>query len=225
MADPLSIASGITAVLTVAVQVVSACHQYSSIVKGASAEIQKLIHELTSLMGVLTSVKAIINPDCQETWSNNQMKLPTYHEVEEKSGSQLHPSSLTRSQISLLKEPLNDCKQALDDVKAKLIDASIPSKSKLGKAAKSLIWPLKQTETLALIRRLESHKTTFLCALTAQNLLVFFTFITFVAAHENSVIGLQVQDVVSDIRDTQTRLERRLDQSGNYQSLRSWTLR
>ena len=173
MADPLSIASGITAVLTVAVQLVSVCYQYSSTVKGATADIQKMLHELTSLMGVLTSIKAIIDPECQEPWADDENKLVKNSEIGERL---THHCSLTRSQIDLLKMPLDDCKQALDEVKVKLIGASTSSKLKLSRTSQLLMWPLKQKETLALLRRLERHKATFLSALTAQNLLVFVTF-------------------------------------------------
>ena len=161
-------------------------------------------------MGVLASVKAIIDPECQEAWSNNQTSL-----LEMESRSMQHPS-LTRSQISQLKGPLDDCKQALDEVEMKLISASASSKFKLSRTAQRLIWPLKEKDTLALIRRLESHKATFLCALTAQNLLVVVVSIPFTQTDESSLVGLQVQNVVGDIRDSQNRLERRLDGPGNH---------
>ena len=148
MADPLSIASGITAVLTVTVQVVSTCYKYNRAVNDASTDIEKLLHELTSLIGVLTAVQAIVdqNPD-------------------EDSSSTNHFNSL--------KESLDDCKKSLDEVEIKLKKAYPDSKPRLARSAKLLIWPLKKTETLALVQRLESHKTTFLCAMTTRNLLVF----------------------------------------------------
>jgi hypothetical protein len=39
-------------------------------------------------------------------------------------------------------------------------------------AAKTLLWPLKKGETEAVLKRLERHKTTFLLALAAEQVLV-----------------------------------------------------
>ena len=155
MADPISIASGIAGLISLAGSVVSTCYQYGCAVKSAPTEIQKLLGEVMSLSGVLTAVKSLIDAETAKVYTDEKTDCrsdypPPYRFVE-------------------LEGPLNDCRCALEEIEAVLKKASSKEEHKLGKAFKRLIWPLKQPETMAIVARLERSKSAFMLTLTVTN--------------------------------------------------------
>ena len=93
-------------------------------VKDASTDIEKLLHALTSLIGVLTAIQAIVYRNLEEYFES------------------------TNSRLSSLKGPLDNCKNALDEVKVKLKKACPDSRQSLARATRILSWQVKELSSL-----------------------------------------------------------------------------
>ena len=176
MTDPFSIVSGIAGILSVAVSIVSSCYKYSVTAKGAASEIQDLLDELTSLMGVLTAIKALIDSDDQYLLDDDEATLVESND--EAGTAEKLPQSplLDDTQLGILEAVVKSCKHTLDKVMADLTSAQPGSKHKLGRSWKVIMWPFRKEDILSLTARLGSYKSTLSCALSTQNLLVFLMF-------------------------------------------------
>ena len=167
MADPVSVASGVAGIITLAGAVVATCYRYGCAVKNAPHEAQSLLHEVTSLAGVLTGVRALVEARSRPT-------LPP-EEVPEKSGKDDDPPPYEEAwavDLASLEGPVEDCRATLQELKDALDSAGWERDRKLRRVFTRLAWPLKRPQTDAIISRLERCKSTFLSALTATNLSV-----------------------------------------------------
>ena len=188
MADPLSIASGIAGIITLAGSIVSSTYKYAHAVKGAFSETRALMDEIMSLTGVLTAVKSLL-----ETEANPEP--PAYSELPPDSSSERRMGRFAELGIE---ESIQDTRVILSTIEESLKKA-IASMSRRGVpgAFNKLIWPLKHGDTLTLVERLERKKAVFMCALGAANI----------------SINIEVKNAIEDVKRNQERdsCERRMD--------------
>lgn len=133
MADPLSIISSITAILQLAGKVV----KFLSDVKDASTTCARILVEIGSLNGLLSSIKVLLDEaEAGEVWS------------------------ATARSLGAPNGPLAQFKLALEQV-ATRIEPIIWSR----KAGRAFVWPFRKDEVMDILYVLERQKTLFIFAL------------------------------------------------------------
>jgi hypothetical protein len=133
MGDPLSISASIVAILQLAGTVM----QYLIDVRGAPDDRQRLLVEISSINGVLYTLK----DQAERTqWGN--------------------PWSNTMRSLNQSKGPLEQFKTALDQLAREL--SPVEGLKKVGKA---LTWPFQKGEIKAILNSIERQKTLFILAL------------------------------------------------------------
>jgi NACHT domain len=138
MADPLSVASGVAGLITLAGSVISKCYTYGCAVSGAPKEMKSLVDEVTNLSGLLVGLQGLVKAD----------RLPAGQK-----------ETVTRT--------VDDCKATLGEILDTLDQVKPAStEGKLGKTVKRLLWPLKREQTLALVHRLDRQRNTLAFALS-----------------------------------------------------------
>ena len=210
MADPISIASGVAGIIALAGSVVATCYKYGCAVKDAPREVQRLLNEVTSLAGVLTGVRTLVDAHSGPT----SPPAKASEKPGEEDGRDPPPyEDPWNVDLESLKAPVEDCRAVLQELQDALSGASWERRGerdqKLKRAFKRLMWPLKQRETDALASRLERCKATFLSALTATNI----------------SISTDLLNIVEDIRGTLAvdRWERQLEaRKAEVQRIYKW---
>lgn len=174
MADPLSITASIIAVLQLAGSVVG----YLRDVEGASKDCRKLILEISSIRGILDTVKEIavdVENSEAEQWSATI-------------GALILPDGPVKRLESMLQELQNRLKQ-MDSAKG------------LKKLAKSLQWPFAKSETDNIIRAIERQKSLLALALDNNHLALSK------AIKENTAVILSnLQNIQEDILSLQNEV-------------------
>ena len=141
MAEPISIAASIGGLITLAEVVVHRLYKYGQAVAGAKSEISKLALEITTLFGVLQSVKLVVS----------QMEGEGF-------------------EITARLHQIFACQQTLEKIKLSL-DKHDPSKCNLPSALKrKLKWPFSSLETELWRLEVENHKSNLTLALSADNM-------------------------------------------------------
>ncbi|KAF3008266.1 hypothetical protein E8E14_001935 [Neopestalotiopsis sp. 37M] len=145
MADPLSIASGIAGLLSLAGAAFHGVHQYVRTVKDAKDFIKALSKELQSLSSVLQGVKVLA-------------------EAFEQDG--------TGPSVGLGLEHISSCRTVLDEIlkETKKIREAINSQKSLNSKVEYVKWPFRKSKTEDLINQLSRHKATLTLALDAASL-------------------------------------------------------
>ena len=209
MADPLSIAAGVSGLISLAGEVTLTCYRYGCAVKHAPKEIQDLLNEITSLTGVLASVQALIDAHADQQRSTDDVPPADAKDKEDSDPPPPYELGAPKVDLKRLEPPVADCRAVLGDLKGKLQRASFEDDHRVRKAFKRFTWPLKQPETREMLHRLERDKATFISALTSTNV----------------AVSVQVLDVVQDIRGALAidRFERKLErQRADMQRLYKW---
>ena len=177
--DPFTLATGIAGILGLAGTVLASCYQYGCGVADAPRELQRLANEITTLTGVLVALKASIAPE-----PDIDGLPPSYYQTKFSDG-----------QAAGLKEAMNGCEQALNEVNEHLKRSRADPTKRFESALRRLKWPLTQKDTMDVVGRLERYKVTF-----------------------NTAIGVETLDTVRDIRNElhQSKREQETYQSGKY---------
>ena len=131
MADPISISSGIAGLISLAGLVLGQCYSYGCAVADAPSEAKMLASELTNLSGVLVGIQGFVN----STDDGN-------------------------SYINIL-PVLQGCEQTLQDALDRLSAVSATGRhTSLKRTINRFAWPLRKSETMALIMSIERRKQT-----------------------------------------------------------------
>jgi hypothetical protein len=140
MTDPISAASGIAGLITLAGATISKCYTYGCAVSGAPKEMKSLVDETTNLSGLLIGLQGLITAE----------RVPV-------------------SQQTNLMKSIEDCQFTLREILDALEETRQDStRQKLGKTVKRLLWPLKREQTLALVQRLERQRNNLALALSTD---------------------------------------------------------
>jgi hypothetical protein len=140
MADPLSISASITALLDLTGKVI----QYINRVRGAAADRQRILKEITSASGLL-------------------YRLQEYGEQAIRGDSW----SLTLQSLNVRDGPLEQFKTALEKLISKLAPAE--GLKKIGKAS---TWPFQEKEVKDILNTIERQKSLFSLALQNDHMSV-----------------------------------------------------
>lgn len=152
--DPLSFAASLTALVTIANQLLRFCYTYTCTAVKYQREVQAITTEITQLSGILHAIQSIIL-DIPEGQSLN-------HEGVRTDGAPL------RGTIQIFRmEEIVSCEQTLLEITSQLGKLSPQSTTFWKITKKKLLWPLKRPSLAMLYDRLERHKTTFILALSA----------------------------------------------------------
>lgn len=145
MADPLSIASGIAGLLSLAGAAFHGVHQYVRTVKDAKDFVKALTKELQSLSSVLQGVKVLAEAFEQDD---------------------------TAPSVGLGLEHISSCRTVLDEIlkETKKIREAINSQESLTSKVEYVKWPFRKSKTEDLINQLSRHKATLTLALDAASL-------------------------------------------------------
>ena len=141
--DPLSIASGVAGLVTLADVVISRTYNTVIACKHASEDSRKLLREVQALAGILQSLSSL----------------------ESKLGTSALQSHIPAAQIL-------SCQQTLQNIRDKL-EKSDPKEDGISifqKAKRTLKWPLSSSNTEKFLAEMERHKSTFDLALSADAL-------------------------------------------------------
>jgi GTPase SAR1 family protein len=143
MGDPLSVASGIAGLVSIADTVFTRTYRYVREVKKAEKDISELAAGIRSLSGLLHGLSLVLSELQKETSETN---------------FRLHH--------------INSCRATLTNIQKRL-DGHNPrtiNDSKFGKVVRALKWPFSAPETQELIMEVERHKATINVALAADSL-------------------------------------------------------
>ena len=141
--DPLSVASGIAGLVTLADVVISRTYNTIIACKHASEDSRRLLREAQALMGILQGLSSL----------------------ESKLGAAALQSRIPSAQIL-------SCQQTLQNIRDKL-EKSDPKENGISifeKAKRTLKWPLSASDTEKFLTEMERHKATFDLALSVDAL-------------------------------------------------------
>jgi hypothetical protein len=141
--DPLSIASGVAGLITLAEVVISRTYNTIIACKHASEDSRKLLREVQALVGILQSLSSL----------------------ESKLGTAALQSHIPAAQVL-------SCQQTLQNIRDKL-EKSDPKENGISifqKAKRTLKWPLSASDTDKFLAEMERHKSTFDLALSVDAL-------------------------------------------------------
>ncbi|KAI5838616.1 hypothetical protein DFP73DRAFT_502743, partial [Morchella snyderi] len=140
--EGLSIAASLIAVIQLTGKVSFLCYGYISKVGQAQQDIESFLEELTSLGKFLGLIDSYVKAD-----------------------------PATSDALQALDKPLDTCMRELENLESKLKPKKTKRawfKKKMGLT--SLMWPLKEKEVTEIISRIERNKTSFLLALSLDNI-------------------------------------------------------
>ena len=120
MADPLSIVSGITALVTLSATVLAAGYRYVNSISSAPEEFKGLIRETASLSSILSQLIS--------------------HSLSKETLQQINSYTLIQQDI------LQDCEETLRNVQSLIHDCELFGRRNRKNAINSLLWPLKKRE-------------------------------------------------------------------------------
>lgn len=158
MADPLSVTSGIVALLQLASTVI----QYLSAVKDASDERQRLIVEIGTCFGISLRTGTL-------TLEIPLGNITGFLYLLKESADTSHQSDTSSAALKSLcnpQGPLSQLEDALNELALKLG----PANGRLKRAGKALRWPFQKSEIHSILSRIERLKTMFGLALQNDNI-------------------------------------------------------
>jgi hypothetical protein len=141
--DPLSVASGVAGLVTLADVVISRTYNTIIACKHASEDSRRLLREVQALLGILQSLSSL----------------------ESKLGAAALQSHIPAAQIL-------SCQQTLQNIRDKL-EKSDPKENGISvfqKAKRTLKWPLSASDTEKFLAEMERHRSTFDLALSVDAL-------------------------------------------------------
>ncbi|KAH7173268.1 ankyrin repeat-containing domain protein [Fusarium flagelliforme] len=141
MAEALGIASGAAGLLSLAIEVTKLSYSYIASVRGAPKSLTAYIGELATLTSVLLRLENLIEA-----------------------------GRLNSQNSQILSKALNDCKQEVEHLKAKLERKVSYGRFRAKMAA--LVWPLSESELLEKVNMLHRYNGIFSSALQADSLTV-----------------------------------------------------
>jgi hypothetical protein len=142
--DPFSLTVSIITVVTLAAQLVSLGNSYASSISGCAREIEDLVAEVSALSQILIALKKVIDP-----------------------ATATSQTPIIRSGI--LVGRVEDCANQLKEMITVLTKYQA-SKNKVKKLMRRLVWPLKEADTREWINKIETYKSTFTLALSADGM-------------------------------------------------------
>ena len=137
--DPLSITASAIAVLQISGTIISSCYEYRSRVKNAKKDASRITNELNGLRIVIESLLSIVEDEKQD-----------------------EPSSTLKT-LAQVDGPLARCRSDLDALAIKLTPKGGWRDTKA-----ALMWPLKESEVMGVLQRIDSTKSTIQLALSAD---------------------------------------------------------
>ncbi|KAM0718511.1 hypothetical protein Q7P37_005581 [Cladosporium fusiforme] len=141
--DPLSVASGVAGLITLAEVVISRTYNIIIACKHASEDSRKLLREVQALAGILQSVRTL----------------------ETKLGNQSLQSRIPAAQVLACQQTLQLIRDKLDKA-----DPKEPGLSRIQKTMRTLKWPISASDTEKFLSEMERHKSTFDLALSVDAL-------------------------------------------------------
>jgi flagellin-specific chaperone FliS len=134
--DGLSGAASVIAVIDISAKITSICYQYSTAVKNARDDIERVQRKVSDITQILEKLKQLLD-------SQDKTRLS--------------------STYSLL-DSLSQCSRELEDVKAKL-DPGKTRKTMSRLGFRALKWPFTSKQVDKIVLTLEGYQQTFLLAL------------------------------------------------------------
>jgi hypothetical protein len=183
--DPLSVASGVAGLVTLAEVVISRTYNTIITCKHASEDSRKLLREVQALAGILQSLAAL--------------------------ESKIGPTAI-RSQVTA--HQVYDCQKTLQSIRDRLerADPKEQGISFVQKAKRTLKWPFSLSDTEEFLAEMERHKSSFDLALSVDALDAIIAFKT--AEEETSNKLDQVNNAIEKLCKVQMTKEiRRLLQA------------
>lgn len=141
MAEPISLAGSLIAILQICGKVISVCYEYRSGVKSAHREISLVLDEVTSVRNIIERLLNILDAD-------DISALPSLRSMNQ-------PDA-----------PLQKCLGELLDLKKSL---KLENKLKLILKRSTLVWPLRRADVERRLAVIASIKTTLQLAMSADN--------------------------------------------------------
>lgn len=141
MADPLSMAASIIAVIQITGSVVSLCYDYRSGAQNASKEMKQLTDEVISLRDVLEAILKLVDEGSTENFHLSTLKLLTQTDG-----------------------PLSKCKTEM-----KLLEAELKPAMGIRAVARTLKWPFARGEVERKVERLNRLKGSLTLALVTDH--------------------------------------------------------
>ena len=152
MAEVIGLAASIAGVITLSAQVTALSYKYLNGVKNASKDINRLINELTSLSGILMALQAGASTNWTTRFSDQNSSHSSTYSIE-----------------TLIPE----CTSLIEELRMKLeikpTSKQDPTKATVG-VFRSLMWPVKEKETIEYVQKLERLKTLLTLAISMENL-------------------------------------------------------
>ena len=176
--DPLSLGASIVGLISLADLVVTKGTKFYCSVKNAPKETSTLIGEAMALMGVLSTLKTIVDqqnnvqmPNAARDGSDESTE-PIKHLIHGDADS-LPPIANKNSESATNNtEPvlISSCREALQEMLDILVQLENHPEEMLKNAAKRLRWPFMENTIKELSAKIERHKSSFQLAISADNL-------------------------------------------------------
>ena len=160
--DPLTLATGVAGLLSLAIELIEICHDYLSSAREARKSFEGFILELISLKKVLSDLqdKVILNPDIAEAFDGRCSSI-----IE---NLQSQPTMASKQPAALSLMDL--CKTELDTLLERLIKKN--SGSRLKSTLNRLLWPLGEEATRKAMYSLHQYTSIFEISISMDNLVL-----------------------------------------------------
>ena len=230
MADPLSIAASLIAVVQVSSSIINACYDYRRGVKGAKKEVGRMLSEAQGLRNVVEQLLHMVQPDDDETPDDESDDGA----VDTEKPQRPSPLPVLKQLISADNGPVTHCLSELQAIEKKLLRpmllwkgqqqdgsvATVPRSPKVLGLAQVLLWPLREREmldSLEMIQRLRGLISLALSADTASTVLAIHETTQSIRASQ-ALQEMQIAQVAARDIESQ-RAARRAQQSERVQML------
>jgi hypothetical protein len=152
--DPLSITSGVIAIIQISTGIVSICSDYVRDVKDAPSDLRKIMVEIAAVKGIFEALSLLLAPTGDDHLAGSQ-------------------ENDNERSYSFLRDPIAGCAReltALDALFPKAEDRSCDGKRrKCILSLRSLAWPLKAHHAKKHLDDISRYKATISLALTTRS--------------------------------------------------------
>lgn len=173
--DPLSLAASLTALISVATNLVKTGYALVQSMRELRKELESVTDEVALLAGVMQALlpsatdKALLSLESELLSGSSDIQSSKSTPSDSDSEFEATRIGSTRNQIyrQMIHE-IRSCRKTLAELE-KFVDRVIPKQGEhLANAAKQIQWSLKKSDLQRLRESLERHKTAFVLLLSAQ---------------------------------------------------------
>lgn len=153
MADPLSVVSGVIAVLQATNKIITLCYDYRSAYKGTPTSLSRTLEEVKDLRAVLETLEKLADPENKTKYEDGSVKAPAFPLLCDPDQG---PLAMCNAELTALHALIATKKPASD----------VPSRRRA--LMQALSWNFKDADVDVHLQRISRCKQTLLLGITAD---------------------------------------------------------